>query len=36
MEYFEQKLSNLVKKWIKKVKNPYQKSLMVTMVAGKG
>ena len=31
MEYFEQKLNNLVlKKW---VKNPYQKLLMATLVA---
>ena len=33
-EYFDQKLNILVFfKWTKKVKNPYQKSLMATMVA---
>ena len=30
---FDQKLNNLVKKWVKKVKNRYQKLLMATMVA---
>ena len=34
IEYFEQKLNNLVlKNGLKKVKNPYQKSLMAPMVA---